>query len=129
MIRRLGDRGGIIDLNSILNSVKKVLGIEESYTHFDADIIMHINTTFSVLTQLGVGPESGFSIDGVSQEWEEFMGNDNRLHMVKSFVALKVRLLFDPPLSSAAVESIKQQIDEMTWRIQVAAENKTGGET
>lgn len=116
-------------MNSILNSIKKVLGIEESYTHFDTDLIMHINSTFSVLTQLGVGPESGFSIDGVSQEWAEFMGNDKRLYMVKSFVSLKVRLLFDPPLSNAAVESIKQQIDEMTWRIQVAADDKTGGET
>lgn len=116
-------------MDSILNSIKKVLGIEESYTHFDADIMMHINAVFAVLSQLGVGPASGFSIDGASQQWDEFLGNDKRIQMVKTFVALRVRLLFDPPLSSAVMEAMKQQVEELTWRIQIAAEDQIGGET
>ena len=96
---------------SVLTSVKKLLGIDEGYTHFDADIVMHINSVFSILTQMGVGPANGFSITGGAV-----------LPLVKSYVGLKVRLLFDPPLSSAAVESMNRQISEFEWRLFVAAD-------
>lgn len=108
---------------SILTSVKKLLGIDESYTHFDPDLIMHINSVFSILAQIGVGPPNGFSITGESETWSDFIGqNANRFSLVKSYMHLKVKLLFDPPLSSAAIESINRQISEFEWRLSVAAD-------
>lgn len=108
---------------SILTSVKKLLGIEAEYPHFDADIIMHINSVFSILAQMGVGPTEGFSISGVEETWDQFIKDDNNsFSMVRSYICLKVRLLFDPPLSSAAIESINRQISELEWRLYVAAD-------
>ena len=108
---------------SILTSIKKLLGIDENYTHFDADIIMHINSVFSILTQMGVGPANGFSISGKDDTWSAFITDKpNIFSLVKSYVYMKVRLLFDPPLSSAAIESINQQISEFEWRLFVAAD-------
>lgn len=108
---------------SILTSIKKLLGIDEEYTHFDPDIIMHINSVFSILTQLGVGPANGFSITGKDEKWADFIDNSlNNFSLVKSYVYMKVRLLFDPPLSSAAIESINRQISEFEWRLFVAAD-------
>lgn len=108
---------------SILTSVKKLLGIDENYTHFDADIIMHINSVFSILTQMGVGPANGFSISGKDDTWSAFITDKpNIFSLVKSYVYMKVRLLFDPPLSSAAIESINRQISEFEWRLFVAAD-------
>ena len=102
---------------SVLTSVKKLLGIDEGYTHFDADIVMHINSVFSILTQMGVGPANGFSIMGKDEGWSDFISGGAVLPLVKSYVGLKVRLLFDPPLSSAAVESMNRQISEFEWRL------------
>ena len=103
---------------SILTSIKKLLGIDENYTHFDADIIMHINSVFSILTQMGVGPANGFSISGKDEIWSAFITDKpNIFSLVKSYVYMKVRLLFDPPLSSAAIESINRQISEFEWRL------------
>lgn len=117
---------------SILTSIKKLLGIDENYTHFDADIVMHINSVFSILTQMGVGPANGFSISGKDETWSAFITNKpNIFSLVKSYVYMKVRLLFDPPLSSAAIESINRQISEFEWRLFVAAdpvENTSGKE-
>lgn len=117
---------------SILTSIKKLLGIDENYTHFDADIIMHINSVFSILTQMGVGPANGFSISGKDETWSAFITDKpNIFSLVKSYVYMKVRLLFDPPLSSAAIESINRQISEFEWRLFVAAdpiENTSGKE-
>ena len=108
---------------SILTSIKKLLGIDENYTHFDADIIMHINSVFSILTQMGVGPANGFSISGKDDTWSAFITDKpNIFSLVKSYVYMKVRLLFDPPLSSAAIESINQQISEFEWRLFIAAD-------
>ena len=108
---------------SILTSIKKLLGIDADYTHFDPDIVMHINTVFSVLTQLGVGPDDGFSIQGVEETWDQFITTTPyRFSMVKSFIYLKVRLMFDPPQSSAAIDSINRQISELEWRLFVAAD-------
>lgn len=108
---------------SILTSIKKLLGIDENYTHFDADIVMHINSVFSILTQMGVGPANGFSISGKDEPWSAFITDKpNIFSLVKSYVYMKVRLLFDPPLSSAAIESINRQISEFEWRLFVAAD-------
>ena len=107
---------------SILTSVKKLLGIDEGYTHFDPDLIMHINSVFSILTQMGVGPPGGFSITGAGEEWSSFIVDNNCLPLVKSYVGQKVRLLFDLPISTAAIESINQQIKEFEFRLFVAAD-------
>ena len=109
-------------MDSILTSIKKLLGIAEEYEHFDPDIVLHINSAFSVLTQLGVGPEEGFRIEDASTTWAEFLYDDPRLEFVKTFVHLKVKLSFDPPLSSAAIEAINRQISELEWRINVVVE-------
>lgn len=111
--------------NSILTSIKKLLGMEAEYTHFDTDIVMHINSVFSILSQLGVGPDKGFSIQSDAETWDQFIGNnanDDQFSMVKSYMNLKVRLLFDPPLSSASIDSINRQISELEWRLSVAAD-------
>lgn len=117
---------------SILTSIKKLLGIDEAYTHFDLDIVMHINSVFAILTQMGVGPANGFSISGKDETWSAFISDrPDVFSMVKSYLYLKVRLLFDPPLSSAAIESINRQISEFEWRLFIAAdpvENTSGKE-
>lgn len=104
-------------MESILTSVKKTLGIVEEYECFDADLIMHINSVLSILTQLGVGPSEGFAISDKNDVWTDFFAEDSRLNSVKSYVGLKVRLLFDPPTSSAVTEAINRQISELEWRI------------
>ena len=109
-------------MESILTSIKKLLGIEEDYVHFDADIIMHINSVLSILMQLGVGPSEGYSIKDANATWDEFITNPAKLELVKSYVYLKVRLMFDPPSSSSAIESMKQLISELEFRIIVAVE-------
>lgn len=111
-------------MESILTSVKKLLGISEEYKHFDSDIIMHINSVLAVLTQLGVGPHEGFAIHDASSVWNDFVPNDSRLNFIKSYVNLKTKLLFDPPLSSAVLESLNRAASEFEWRIQVAAETE-----
>lgn len=106
---------------SILNSTKKVLGIDASYTAFDPDITMHINSVFSTLQQLGVGPVEGFEITGVEEKWSDFI-TDKRLNSVKTYVYLRVRLLFDPPATSFHQESMQNQIKELEWRLNVQTE-------
>ena len=107
---------------SILTSVKKLLGIDEAYNHFDSDLIMYINSVFSILTQMGVGPANGFSITGNSEKWTDFTDEPDKFSFVKSYMHLKVKLLFDPPLGSAVIESINRQISEFEWRLFVAAD-------
>lgn len=114
-------------MESILTSIKKLLGIEEGYEHFDNDIIMHINSVLSTLTQLGVGPSEGFSIQDKNSTWTEFLKDDKNLDSVRSFIYLKVRLLFDPPSSAAVIESMNRQASEFEWRINVAAETERKG--
>lgn len=109
-------------MDSILTSVKKLLGITEEYTHFDADIIMHINSVFMILTQLGVGPSKGFRVEDSSSIWTDFVSDDSLMESVKSYMGLKVRLLFDPPTSSAVMESMNRMISEFEWRLNVQAE-------
>ena len=109
-------------MESILTSIKKMLGIAEEYTHFDADLIMHINSVFAILTQIGVGPPEGFSIEDDTNVWTDFIQDNKKLESVKSYTYMKVKLLFDPPLSSSVIESMNRIISELEWRIQVAAE-------
>lgn len=109
-------------MESILTSIKKLLGITEEYEHFDADLIMHINSVFMVLNQLGVGPEECFSIQDEDAIWDDFLQGARYLDTVKSYMYLKVRLLFDPPASSAAIESANRLISEFEWRLNVQAE-------
>lgn len=110
-------------MDSILTSIKKLLGIAKEYDHFDQDIVMHINSAFSVLTQLGVGPDEGFYIKDASKTWSEFLYDDPRLEFVKIYIYLKVKLAFDPPLSSAVIEAINRQISELEWRINVTVDS------
>ena len=112
-------------MESILTSVKKLLGIPEEYTHFDPDIVMHINAVFMVLQQLGVGPSKGFYIEDDTSTWAEFLGDPTQLQMVKSYMYLKVRKIFDPPTSSAHMNAIDQSIAEFEWRLNVAVDPPT----
>lgn len=105
--------------DSILTSIKKMLGITEEYTHFDTDIIIHINTVFMTLNQLGVGPSSGFKIEDNGKLWMDYISEDSDLEAVKTYIYLKVKLLFDPPLSSSVIEVMKQSITELEWRLNV----------
>ena len=111
-------------MDSILTSIKKMLGIEESYEHFDADIIMHINSVLATLTQLGAGPESGFSISDKTATWSDFIGSATNLDAIRSYIYLKVRLLFDPPTVAAVLESMNRQASEYEWRINISAETQ-----
>lgn len=107
---------------SILTSIKKLLGIDEICEHFDVDIIMHINSVFTILTQLGAGPTEGFRITGKDEVWSDFLGSNTNLEFVRSYVFSKVKLVFDPPLSSAVIESMNRYISELEWRIMVASD-------
>lgn len=109
--------------DSILDSTKKILGIADDYTAFDLDIITHINTSLSTLTQLGIGPDEGFFITNHRDVWEDFIGDDPRYNSIKSYVYLKVRRLFDPPGTSYLIESMDRQIEEFEWRLSVTREN------
>lgn len=123
-------------IESILTSIKKLLGITEEYTHFDSDIIMHINTVFMTLNQLNVGPSEGFMIEDKTTTWDEYIDTKsdpdkiNQLSAVKSYMHYKVKLLFDPPLSSAAIDSMNRVINELEWRLNADADyTDQGGET
>lgn len=107
---------------SILTSTKKILGIAEDYTVFDLDIITHINSAFSTLTQLGVGPANGFMINDAEPVWADFIESDLQYNSVKSYVFLKVRQLFDPPATSYLISAVERQIEELEWRLNVHRE-------
>lgn len=113
-------------MDSILTSIKKLLGIAQECTDFDTDLIIHINSVLMILTQLGVGPEKGFTIGDSRDLWKDFLEDDlSKLEAVRTFVYLKVRLIFDPPSNSAVIESINRTISELEWRLNVAAESNT----
>lgn len=117
-------------MDSILLTIKKLLGVSEEYTTFDIDIMVHINSALSILTQLGVGPNDGFAISGSESSWSDFVSDTSTLEMIKTYIYLRVRLLFDPPSNSFVTTSIEKTISELEWRLQVAAEpqevNKNG---
>jgi len=107
---------------SILKSVKKVLNIDPTYTAFDEDLLLQINSVFSTLHQLGLGPEGGFHIEDDTAVWATFLGTDARKNSVKTYVCLKVRMTFDPPQTSYLIDAMKQQIQELEWRLNVVRE-------
>lgn len=106
---------------SILESIKKLLGIATTYTVFDQDLLIHINSVFMILRQIGVGPEEGYKITGPLNVWSEFSNNDLFIESVKTYVYLKVRLYFDPPQNSSLMQAIQSQINELEWRLNVAS--------
>lgn len=108
---------------SILKSIKHLLGPGSCDDHFDDDLIIFINGVFSQLTQLGVGPEKGFFIDGPDKSWEEYIGDDPKLEMVKTYMYTKVRLRFDPPQSSSVIQLMEQDASELEWRLNVAVDS------
>lgn len=117
----------VIQLDSILDSIKKLLGIQPEYTSFDEDIIIAINTSFATLNQLGVGPEGGYMIEDNTQTWNDYITTTN-LNMVKTYVYLKSRLLFDPP-TGGVLDAIKNQIAELEFRLYVEVDPKVNIET
>ena len=108
-------------MDSILRSVKKMLGVADGDNFFDEELIMYINSAFAVLTQLGVGPAEGFSIQDESSVWTDFVSDMTIVELTKSYMKLKVRLLFDPPTSSSVMDSINRMISEYEWRLNVQA--------
>ena len=114
-------------MDSILDSIKKLLGIQPEYTSFDEDIIVAINTSFATLNQLGVGPEGGYMIEDNTQTWNDYITTTN-LNMVKTYVHLKSRLLFDPP-TGGVLDAIKNQLSELEYRLYVECDPKVNDET
>lgn len=114
-------------MDSILDSIKKLLGIQPEYRAFDEDLIIHINTIFVVLNQLGIGPQEGFFIVDETTYWDEYMTDINQA-IVRSYVYLKVRLLFDPPGSGILVDSINRMISELEWRLYLEGDSPKGGD-
>lgn len=112
-------------MESILESVKKMLGLEKEYTAFDPELIIYTNMALGVLTQLGAGPSGGFSITGYDETWSDYLPNDDplskRLEMIKTYIYMKVRLVFDPP-NGSVLESFNKQISELEWRINVTVD-------
>ena len=104
-------------MDSILTSIKKVLGIYEEDTSFDIDIMMHINTVIMILRQMGIGPSNGYSITSSYDTWDDYLSDSSLIEGVKTYIAYKVRLIFDPPTSSAITEAMNRTISELEWRL------------
>lgn len=112
-------------MSSILNDVKKMIGPSASYDAFDTELIIHINSVFSILKQMGVGPQDEtFKISGEKEQWDDFYEEGENLEMVKTYIYLKVRLIFDPPQSSFVAEAINRQVSELEWRLNVEVDPK-----
>jgi len=109
-------------VDSILLSIKRLLGVSEDCEHFDDEIIMHINSVLVILNQLGVGPPGGFIVTDTRQTWSMFVPNRTDIEFIKTYVFMKVKLIFDPPQSSSAIESMNRVISELEWRINVAVD-------
>lgn len=109
-------------MDSILDSIKAQLGLEPDYDAFDNEIVIHVNSVFLILNQLGVGPAYPFYITGRTETWDEFFGDNIPILLVKSYMYLKVKILFDPPNSGVLHEALERQIEEFEWRLNVQAE-------
>lgn len=114
-------------MDSILDSIKKLLGIQPDYTSFDEDITVAINSAFATLNQIGVGPEGGYMIEDNTQTWTDYITSTN-LNMVKSYVYMKARLHFDPP-TGGVLDSLNRQIAELEWRLYVEGDPNVITET
>lgn len=109
-------------MTSILTTIKKLLGIESDYTHFDSDIIIYINSVLMSLNQIGIGPDAGYAITSDTETWSNYLGASTNLEAVKSYIYLKVRLVFDPPSSDSVIKAIERQIQELEWRLNIQGE-------
>lgn len=118
----------VTNTEGILESIKKMLGLLKEYTAFDSDIIIHINSVFTILNQLGVGPKEGFKITGYEEQWSDFTNDKLNIENVKTYVYLKVRLLFDPPLNSSVLDSTKQLISEYEFRLNITEKEESDNE-
>lgn len=108
--------------DSILITIKKMLGLDSDYTPFDTEVMVHINSVFSLLAQLGAAPSEGFYIDGAEEKWSDYFPDPSAAQLIKTYIYLKVRLLFDPPATSFVIASMEKQIQEYEWRINVMAD-------
>jgi hypothetical protein len=111
-------------VDSILDSVKKLMGIDPTYDAFDVDMIMHINAVLATLNQIGIGPTEGYAIEDASATWSDFLGTDPRLNDAKTYMYMKIKVLFDPPEQWHLMAAMKEQIVELEWRISVKRENE-----
>lgn len=111
---------------SMLNTIKVMLNIENNCDAFDTEIVAYINSALFTLSQLGIGPEEGFSITGLDEVWSDYIPPTMNLTAVQTFIKLKVQLLFDPPSNSFVVDAINKQIDELAWRLCLEAEQSDG---
>lgn len=109
-------------MDSILTTIKTALGIPAEDTSFDAELIIHINSVINALAQIGIGPKTGFIVTGSTETWNDYIQNDLTKQMIKTYMYLKVRLIFDPPSSSFVLESYNKQIAEYEWRLQTQKE-------
>jgi hypothetical protein len=109
---------------SILDDVKKLLGLSPTDTSFDTDVIIHINSVFSIVTQLGLGSDGGIGIVDNTTTWTSLFGNDSQINDVKSYVFMRVKMLFDPPQTSFAIAAYEKQIQEFEWRLNVRREGQ-----
>jgi len=114
-----------IGSESILNTIKTMLGLESDYTAFDTEILNHINSVFTTLTQIGVGATTGFYITGPTETWLNFVTDVATILSVKTYIYLKVKLLFDPPASSFVLDALSRQASEIEWRLQVKTDVST----
>ena len=117
-------------MESILTSIKLLLGVTEEYTHYDPQIIMHINSVFMILNQLGVGPEDGFRIEDKTTTWNDYFPETKALtyESVKTYIGAKVRLIFDPPANSSHIQALEKIASEFEWRLNFAAETNQPSE-
>ena len=111
--------------DSILMTIRKLVCGDPYADHFDTDLLVHINACFSILNQLGVGPENGFVVTDETQSWSSYSDNDRILNMVKTYITLKVKKIFDPPLTSSVLEAMDKEIKELEWRLNVAVDPAT----
>jgi len=118
----------VSQIESILTSIKKLLGITEEYTSFDDDIIMHINSVFSILNQLGINDSKEFKIEDKTTTWDEYVEDEENIQLVKSYMYLKIKIIFDPPTSGTVMDCYKQQIAEYEWRLMTVQDNKLNDE-
>ena len=102
---------------SILKTIKQLIGCPDDFEQFDLDLMIHINSAFATLTHLGVGPKEGYRITGAYNVWSEFEDDSQKLSLIKDYVYIKTRLLFDPPTSGSLMDSLKEQLKEMEWRL------------
>ena len=109
--------------DSILMTIRKLVCGDPYADHFDTDLLVHINACFSILNQLGVGPESGFVVTDETQSWSSYVADNRILNMVKTYVTLKVKKIFDPPLTSSVLEAMDKEISQLEWRLNVAVDS------